>query len=103
MNNVVHGFGIFKNNTTNAIEVGFGDMYNESSNRIVVNSSLNSTMRNIVVLRHPAVQPNDDYEYLYVYSSQGQSNSTEKNGPWLYPIRRTANANFTSDAYLNIG
>ena len=101
-NNVKHGFGIFKNNTTNAVEVGFGNMYEDSANRTIVNSTLNSTMRNIVVLRHPAVKEDDTYERLYVYSSQGSSTSTASNVT-VIPLQRTANTNFTSNAYLNIG
>ena len=103
INNVTHGFGIFKNNTTNTIEVGFGDMYKNSNNRVIVNSSLNSNMRNIVVLRHPAIKPGDEYERLYVYSSQGPSNSMSETSVYSTSIPRTANINFTSDAYLNIG
>lgn len=102
-NNVKHGFGIFKNNTTNAIEVGFGNMYESASNRVVVNSTVNSTMRNIVVLRHPAVTANDTYERLYIYSSNGASTSITPNGVSIQTLQRTANANFTSNAYLNIG
>ena len=102
-NNVVHGFGIFKNNTENRIEVGFGDMYNNANNRVIVNSSGNVNMRNIVVLRHPAVKVGDEYEFLYVYSSQGSANSIAANKAEVIAMRRPANVNFTSDAYLNIG
>jgi len=64
--NVKNGFSLFYGkfgNTISGPRVGFGDIYNSSSQSISVGSDIMLNMRNIIVLRHPANEPT-----LYVYS-----------------------------------
>ena len=94
-NGVRNGFSLCKNLSSGAIEVGFGDMYRNSDQRVVVNSSTDSNMRNIVVLRHEANSPT-----LQIYSSL---NRTTPGVVFSDSITRTGEVNFNSSAYLNIG
>ena len=74
--NVKNGFSLFygkSGNTISGPRVGFGDIYNSSSQSISVGSDAMLNMRNIVVLRHPANEPT-----LYVYSGlNGSSLSSD--------------------------
>jgi len=101
-NGVINGFGIFKNQSTNNIEVGFGDMYHASSQRVAISNNTTSTMRNIVVLRHPKGDPK-----LYIYSGLNAGTSITNDFPLEAPfdtsITRNGSSEFNSGAVLNIG
>lgn len=94
--NVKNGFSLFygkSGNTISGPRVGFGDIYNSSSQSISVGSDTMLNMRNIIVLRHPANEPT-----LYIYSGL--------NGPALssdVTVTTINYQNYNSNAYLNIG
>lgn len=93
---IKNGFGLFygkDRNTISGPRIGFGDMYNATSQSIEIGSSATLGMRNVVVLRHPANEPT-----LYVY--YGLSGSNLASEVTVYPINWQ---NYNSDAYINIG
>ena len=94
--NVKNGFSLFygkSGNTISGPRVGFGDIYNSSSQSISVGSDTMLNMRNIIVLRHPANEPT-----LYVYS--GLNGSALSSDVTVTTINYQ---NYNSNAYLNIG
>ena len=98
-NNVISGIGIFYDTNTTRLYAGFGSMYANSSQRVAIsyNDPTATTMRNIVIVRHPA-----NSETLYIYASSGSAQSLPLN-VFETSITRSGGVNFNSNAYLNFG
>lgn len=93
--NVRSGLGLFYNNNTQQVEVGFGAMYTDVTQRTAISSTTTANMRNIVVIRHPKNSPT-----VYIYSSMDNNTSLPEN-VFETSITRANELNFNSDAYLN--
>ena len=93
--NVRSGLGLFYNNNTQQVEVGFGAMYTDVTQRTSISSTTTANMRNIVVIRHPKNSPT-----VYIYSSM-DNNATLPENVFETSITRANELNFNSDAYLN--
>lgn len=93
---VRNGFSLFygRSGSITGPRVGFGDMYNNSAQSVMVGNNTNLGMRNMVVLRHPAGEP-----VLYVYS--GLSNSITM--PSEVKVTALQWQNYNSDAHLCFG
>lgn len=93
---VRNGFSLFygRSGSITGPRVGFGDMYNNSAQSVMVGNTTNLGMRNMIVLRHPAGEP-----VLYVYS--GLSNSITM--PSEVNVTALQWQNYNSDAHLCFG
>ena len=91
-----NGFSLFYGikGTITGPRVGFGDMYNNSNQSVLVGNENTLGMRNMVVLRHPAGS-----NTLYIYSGLNNNNTMPSN----VVVNTLTWSNFNSNAYLNFG